>query len=267
MAEADRIPTVILCGGRGTRIRDFGPPIPKPMVPIGDQPILWHIMKIYAAQGFTDFVLALGYLASDIKEFFLHYEALTSDFTLELGRPESLTYLRRSAELGWRISCIDTGLDAMTGSRVRDAARDLPDGPIMVTYGDGVGNVDLSALLDFHRSHARLATLTSVRPPGRFGELRMTEGHQVFAFEEKPQISSGAINGGFMIFEKEAIEHYIPADDDVMLEREPLAALAKDGQLMAFAHEGFWQPVDTLRERDLLIDLWEKNDAPWKIWE
>jgi len=266
MADGEAIPTVILCGGRGTRIRDVGPPIPKPMVPIGGQPILWHIMKIYAAQGFSDFVLALGYLAPMIKEFFLHYEALTSDFTLELGRPESLTYLRRSPELGWRISCIDTGLDAQTGSRVRDAARDLPDGPIMVTYGDGVGNVDLPALLAFHRAHGRLVTLTTVRPPGRFGELRMSDEHQVLAFEEKPQISSGAINGGFMIFEKEAIAHYIPADDDVMLEREPLTRLVKDGQVMAFQHDGFWQPVDTLRERDLLSNLWESGQAPWKIW-
>jgi glucose-1-phosphate cytidylyltransferase len=267
MSDLNRVPTIILCGGRGTRMREAGPDVPKPMVPIGGRPIIWHVMKVYAAHGCTHFVLALGYLAEVIKEFFLHYEPLTCDFSLELGRRDSISYLHGHPEHGWRITCIDTGLDSLTGTRVYRASRHLDDGPVMVTYGDGVGNVDVTALLAFHRSHGRLATVTAVRPPGRFGELRIDEGGRVLAFEEKPQTSSDAINGGFMVFEKEAIDRYIAPDDDVMLEREPLGKLAADGQLMAYAHEGFWQPIDTPRERDLLARLWDSGQAPWRTWE
>ena len=260
------IPTVVLCGGRGTRIREAGPEVPKPMLPIGGRPIVWHIMKIYAAHGHTDFVLALGYLADVVKEFFLHYEALTRDFSIELGRPDSIRFLHDHPEQGWRVTCVDTGLDALTGTRVRRAARHLPSGPVMVTYGDCVGDVDVAALVEHHRAHGRLATITAVRPPGRFGELRIGRETDVEAFEEKPQVGSGAINGGFMVIEREAIDRYIPADQDVMLEREPLSKLAADGQLMAYEHRGFWQPMDTPRERDLLETLWQSGSAPWKIW-
>lgn len=260
------IPTIVLCGGRGVRIRDLGSDLPKPMLPIGGRPILWHLMKLYAAQGHSDFILALGYLAETIKSFFLQYEALTCDFSLELGRPEGISYLHGHPERGWRITCIDTGLDSLTGTRVRRASRHLPDGPVMVTYGDGVGDVDLGELLRFHRAHGRLATVTAVHPPGRFGELRLGEQSDVLAFDEKPQTGSGAINGGFMVFEKNAIDNYIGEDEDVMLERQPLNKLAADGELMAYRHEGFWQPMDTPRERDLLSNLWESGQAPWKIW-
>jgi glucose-1-phosphate cytidylyltransferase len=236
------------------------------MLPIGGRPILWHLMKLYAAQGHTDFVLALGHMAEVIKRFFLQYEAMTCDFSLELGRPESISYLHDHPELGWRITCIDTGPDALTGTRVRRASQHLGDGPIMVTYGDGVGDVDVNALLRFHRSHGRLATITAVRPPGRFGELRVDGDKRVTAFDEKPQTGSGSINGGFMVFEKEALDRYIPVDVDVMLEREPLNKLAADGELMASVHEGFWQPMDTPRERQLLAELWETGQAPWKLW-
>jgi glucose-1-phosphate cytidylyltransferase len=261
------IPTVILCGGRGTRISEVNSLVPKPMLPIGGRPILWHIMKIYAAQGYSDFVLALGWLGDEIRRFFLQYQALTCDFTIDLGHPNEIQFLNGHPEAAWRVTCIDTGIDALTGTRVRRAARHLDDGPIMVTYGDCVGTVDLPALLDFHRDHGKLATVTAVRPPGRFGELVLGDTDTVVEFAEKPQTSTGSINGGFMVFEKEAIDHYLPADVDVMLEREPMTSLAKDGELVAFQHDGFWQPMDTPRERQLLEDLWQTGDAPWQRWQ
>jgi glucose-1-phosphate cytidylyltransferase len=236
------------------------------MLPIGGRPILWHIMKVYAAHGHCDFVLALGYLADVVKEFFLHYEALTRDFTIELGKPDSISYLHDHPETGWRVTCVDTGLDSLTGTRVRRAAAHLGDGPVMVTYGDGVGDIDVNALLDFHRRSGRLATITAVRPPGRFGELAIAPTGLVGAVDEKPQTSTGAINGGFMVLEREAIDRYIPADADVMLEREPLAKLAADAQLAAYLHDGFWQPMDTPRERTLLVVLWASGTAPWRVW-
>ena len=267
MALDRSLPVLILCGGRGTRIAEADSLIPKPLLPVGNRPILWHIMKLYAAQDYTNFVLALGYLGEEIRKFFLHYEALTSDFTIELGKPDRLEYLNRHPETGWCVTCIDTGKDSLTGTRVRLATRHLTDdSPVLVTYGDGVGNIDVDALMRFHKDHGRLATVTAVRPPGRFGELRIDDQGLVREFAEKPQTSSGAISGGFMVFERDAIDRYIPADDDVMLEREPLGALAADGQLAAYEHEGFWQPMDTRREQDLLTKLWESGQAPWKIW-
>jgi len=262
------VPTIILCGGRGTRISEVNPQLPKPLLPIGNRPVVWHIMKIYASHGHTDFVLALGWLGEQIRRFVLDYEAMICDFTVELGRRDHIEFHNQHPEAGWRVTCADTGIDALTGTRVRRAAEaaGLGDGPIMVTYGDGVADVDIAALLDFHRSHQRLATVTAVRPPGRFGEL-VFDGDRVTAFEEKPQTSSGAINGGFLVLEREAIDHFIPADDDVMLEREPMSRLAAAGELMAFRHDGFFQPMDTPRERDLLEDLWSSGKAPWKIWE
>lgn len=263
---ASEIPTIILCGGRGTRISEVDPTIPKPLIPVGGRPVLWHIMKVYAEHGATDFVLALGWLGEEIRRFFLHYHALTCDFTLELGRPDSLRYLASHPEEHWRVTCVDTGMDSLTGTRVRLAAEAIGgDGPVMVTYGDGVGDIDVSALLEFHRTQGRLATVTAVRPPGRFGEL-LLDGPSVRSFEEKPQTSAGAINGGFMVFEREAIERFIPKGTDVMLEREPLQGLAAAGELAAFAHDGFWQPMDTPRERDLLERMWGDGTAPWRTW-
>lgn len=265
MAE---VPTIILCGGRGTRISEVNPLLPKPMLPIGERPMLWHIMKTYAAHGHCHFVLALGWLGEEVRRYFLQFHALTSDFTIELGKPSEIQYLHTNDEAGWRVTCIDTGLDALTGTRVRRASRHLPDGPIMVTYGDSIGPVDVTALLAFHRAHGKLATVTAVRPPGRFGELVLEGSGSVARFEEKPQTSAGSINGGFMVFEKEAIDRFIPADDDVMLEREPMAGLAAAGQLVAYEHAGFWQPMDTPRERDLLEALWQDGKAPWtQAWQ
>lgn len=258
-------PTIVLCGGRGTRISEYNPLLPKPLLPIGDRPVLWHIMKIYATQGFGDFVLALGWLGEEIRRFFLHYEAMTRDFALTLG-VGGIDYLSAHDEDGWRVSFIDTGRDTLTGTRVRLAARHAGDGPVMVTYGDSIGNVDIPGLLAHHQAAGRLATITAVRPPGRFGELMVDHACGVTEFAEKPQTSSGFISGGFMVLEREAIDRYIPADRDVMLEREPLGGLARDGQLSAYVHEGFWQPMDTPRERQLLEDLWTAGRAPWKMW-
>lgn len=262
----ESVPVVILCGGRGTRIGEAARLVPKPMLEIGGRPILWHIMKSYEAHGFQEFVLALGYLGDVIRTFFLHYEALTRDFTVNVGRPNEIEYLQDQSELGWRVTCVETGAETLTGSRVRQAAAHLPEGPIMVTYGDGVGDINLAALLDFHRAHGGLATITAVHPPGRFGELVITDDCRVEIFDEKPQTSSGAINGGFMVLEREAIHRYVPAGQNLMLEREPLNALARDGQLFAYKHDGFWQPMDTVRERDLLEGLWDSGKAPWKSW-
>jgi glucose-1-phosphate cytidylyltransferase len=260
------LPTIILCGGRGTRISDANPLLPKPMLTIGDRPILWHIMKMFSSYGHRDFVMALGWMGEEIRKFFLHYEALTSDFSIELGDPSAIQYHNRHDEDGWRVTCVDTGRDTLTGTRVRRASRLIdPTGPVFVTYGDGVGNIDLDALLRVHREHGRLATITAVRPPGRFGEL-VIEGHEVKAFVEKPQTSTGSISGGFLVLEREAIDRYISPDVDVMLEREPLSSLAADGQLTAYEHDGFWQPMDTIRERDLLETMWSSGRAPWKVW-
>ena len=259
-------PVIILCGGRGTRISEYDPTLPKPLVPIGGRPILWHIMKIYAAHGHDQFVLALGWLGEEIRRFFLHYEAMTRDFTIDLGSPNQIEYLNSHPEHGWRITCRDTGRDSLTGTRVRQAAEGLDAPTIMVTYGDCVGDIDISAVLRRHRTAGRLATITAVQPPSRFGELIIDDSGSVREFVEKPQTSSGAINGGFMVFEAEAIEKYFPSEGDFMLEREPLSRMAADGELTAYVHHGFWQPMDTPRERMLLEDLWSSGSAPWKVW-
>ena len=260
------VPTIILCGGRGTRIAEGDPTVPKPLVKIGGKPILWHIMKIYATHGYCDFVLALGWLGEEIRRFFLQYEAMTRDFTVELGAPGRIEYLGDHGEAGWRVTCRDTGADSLTGTRVARALEGLDATTVMVTYGDCVGALDIGALLDHHRVSGRLATITAVRPPSRFGELVIDDSGRVREFAEKPQTSTDAINGGFMVFEREAFHRYFPADRDFMLEREPLAALAADGELTAYVHRGFWQPMDTPRERLLLENLWSEGDPPWKIW-
>jgi len=213
----------------------------------------------------TEFVLCLGYKGYIIKDFFLNYEARMKDFTVRLGATPSVRFHNGHGEEGWSVTLAETGDTAMTGARVRRARRYL-DGPFCLTYGDGVGNVDIGALLRFHRSHGRLATVTAVRPPGRFGELRV-EGHRVTSYSEKPQITEGFINGGFFVFEREFADRYLNDRDDLVLEREPLGRVAADGELMVWQHDGFWQPMDTYREWKLLDDLWSKGEAPWKIWE
>lgn len=257
----------ILCGGRGTRLREVSDLIPKPMVPIGDKPIIWHIMKIYAHYGVTEFVLLLGYKGDVIRDFFLNYAARTTDLTIDLSRSglDRLTFHGSPSE-PWKVTLVDTGENAMTGARLRRARRFLEDADLFcATYGDGVADLDLDKLLAFHRAHGRIATLTGVYPPGRFGELNISN-NAVMAFNEKPQVSGGRINGGFFVFHRDFLDRYLDDREDLILEREPMDSLVADGQLMVFAHDGFWQPMDTPREYQLLNDLWSTGKAPWKTW-
>lgn len=252
---------IILAGGRGTRISEESAIRPKPMVEIGGRPILWHIMNIYAHHGHTDFIVACGYKSEVIKKYFHDFILFHSDYVIDL-RTGAVDYVSRHGR-NWRVAVIDTGLDTMTAGRILRLAP-LIEGPtFMVTYGDGVGSVDVDALLAFHRSHGRLATVTAVHPPSRFGALAIEHG-RVMDFAEKPQTGEGWINGGFFVFERGVLEYL--GGDGVSLEREPLERLAADGELMAYQHDGFWQPMDTVRERDLLESLWQSGGAPWKVW-
>jgi glucose-1-phosphate cytidylyltransferase len=258
--------TVILCGGQGTRLQEATSGLkPKPMVTIGERPILWHIMKYYAAFGHREFVLCLGHLASVIKEYFLHYEAQNTDFTVELGRAQAIEYHHEHTESGWKVTLADTGLEVMTGARVARVQKYVGDATFMLTYGDGVADVDLDALLEFHRAHGRLATVTGVRPIGRFGRLNV-ERERVVSFEEKPAGELGSINGGFFVFEPGVFD-YVTTDPTCILEREPLERLAADGQLMMYDHRGFWQCMDTVRDMNLLERLWQAGDPPWQNWQ
>lgn len=253
----------ILCGGQGTRIRGVADDAPKPMVEIGNRPILWHIMKGYAHAGFCDFTLLLGYRGDVIRRFFLDYKAMTCDAAVTLGG--KVEYLTQHPEEDWRVVLADTGQNAMTGCRIRRGAKYLVGDRFLATYGDGLADVDLRALLAFHQQHGKLATVTAVRPPSRFGELGL-DGDRVREFSEKPQVGAGWINGGFFVFERPFVERYLPDDENLSLEREPLARAARDGELMVFRHEGFWQPMDTYREWNILNDLWRSGKAPWKTW-
>lgn len=256
---------VILCGGMGTRIRDHDESLPKPMIPIGGKPIVWHIMKYYAQFGFKDFVLCLGYKREAFVDFFLHYRYHNSDLTIDLGNPESVHLHDHEAEPeDWRITLADTGLRTNTGGRLRQAAKFLSGDRFMLTYGDGLGNLDLDRLVDFHCETGKLATVSAVHPAGRFGEIELDE-ELVVSFAEKPQTTAGYINGGFMVFEKEFIDRYL-SEPDCVLEADALAQCARDGQLAAYCHEGFWQCMDTAREHQLLEDLWSSGDAPWQVW-
>jgi len=253
---------VILAGGRGTRLAEETSLRPKPMVEIGGRPILWHIMKTYAAHGVTDFVICLGYKGWQVKEYFLNYRLHSSDIALDLatGRVE---VLRPSAE-PWRITLVDTGEETMTGGRLKRVAQHLvAEDAFCMTYGDGLGDVDVTALLAFHRAHGCQATITAVTPPGRFGALSRS-GARVEAFTEKPPGDGGTINGGFFVLSPRVIERI--EHDATVWEDGPLASLARDGELRAYDHRGFWQPMDTLRDRELLERLWASGKAPWRVW-
>jgi glucose-1-phosphate cytidylyltransferase len=260
------VKVVILCGGHGTRLREETEFRPKPMVEIGGRPILWHIMKLYAYHKLTDFVLCLGYKGHVIKDFFLNYQARTVDITVRLDRRPTVELLDGHGEEGWAITLAETGQDTMTGARVRRIRRYLDRGPFCLTYGDGLGDIDVSELIRFHRSHGKLGTVTAVRPPGRFGELRVS-GQRVTEFAEKPQVTEGYINGGFFVFERDFVDRYLDDRDEVVLEGEPLRRLAADGELMVWQHDGFWQPMDTYREYKILEHLWSTGQAPWKVWK
>jgi glucose-1-phosphate cytidylyltransferase len=253
----------ILAGGVGSRIAEETESRPKPMVEIGSKPILWHIMKYYSAFGFDDFVIALGYKGDQIKRWMVDYASLGTDLTV---RPREGTVERHGVEReDWSVTLVETGLLTATGGRIKHLAPHLgSDGTFMLTWGDGVSTVDLRALLDFHRAHGKLATLTAVRPPARFGHLEL-DGTDIVEFSEKPQTGEGWINGAFFVLEPGVFDYI--AGDDTQFEREPLENLAKDGQLKAFLHYDFWQCMDTLRDKKLLEELWERGDAPWKVWK
>jgi glucose-1-phosphate cytidylyltransferase len=257
--------TLILCGGQGTRLREETEYRPKPMVSIGGRPILWHIMKLYAHHGHQDFVLCLGYKGEYIKRYFLNYEAMNSDFTIDLGSSGAVEYHNPGHdESGWRVTLCETGEKAMTGSRIMRASKYLDGDTFAVTYGDGVSNVDLSSALEFHRSHGKTATLTGVRTPSRFGELDV-RGSAVAAFQEKATHCPGIINGGFFFFEPRFLD-YLSEEDGCILEQGPLQRCAADGELEVFRHEGFWQCMDTYREWQDLEQRWLGGNAPWKVW-
>ncbi len=257
---------VILCGGQGTRIRDASELLPKPMLPIGGKPIVWHIMKMYARHGVREFVLCLGYKGWLIKEFFLNYRAMTTDVIVTLDRHDGLEFNGRHDEEDWKVTLAETGEDTMTGGRVAAIRRYVEnDGLFLLTYGDGVSDVDIGRTIAFHRQHGKAATVTAVRPPGRFGEMRIDDG-KVTEFNEKPQATEGFINGGFFVLDAKRVWEYLGTDPRTIFEREPLQKLAKDRQLVAFPHTGFWQPMDTAREYGLLNDLWAAGKAPWKTW-
>lgn len=260
--------TVILCGGQGTRIRNVADDIPKPMVRIGDRPMLWHIMKLYARYGLSDFVLCLGYKGWTIKEFFLNYHAFTSDLTVTLGEPGAIEFHDGAME-EWRVTLAETGERTQTAARLWKVRKYLgSDELFCLAYGDGVADLDIRRLIEYHKSHGRIATVTGVRPPGRFGvmETDLRDGFVlVREFEEKPQTTEGHINGGFFVFDQRVWD-YLHDDEQLVLEHEPLARLAGDGQLVMYVHDGFWQPMDTYREWRILNELWESGEAPWKVW-
>jgi glucose-1-phosphate cytidylyltransferase len=257
---------VILCGGKGTRLREETEFRPKPMVPIGDRPILWHIMKIYATHGFNEFILCLGYKGEMIKDYFRNYQWMTSDVTLSLGPKASPRFHSHHAEEDWRVTLADTGQETMTGGRIHRIRHYLGQDPeFFLTYGDCVGNIDIKGALQFHREHGKKLTLTAVRPPGRFGELALDDRGGVTQFNEKPQATAGAINGGFFVASTRIFD-LLGESDGMMFEQQPMLTLAREGQLMAWQHHGFWQPMDTFQEFTLLNKMWAEGNAPWKIW-
>lgn len=252
---------VILCGGMGTRIRDVADDIPKPMIPIGDRPILWHIMKRYASFGFRRFILCLGYKGWTIKRFFLDYHLAGTDVTVDLGRPAAVRIHDHPDADDWIVTLAETGLDTMTAGRIKAVERYIDGDDFLVTYGDGVSDVDLHSLVAFHRSHGRIGTVTAVHAPGRFGEMDL-DGSLVTQFAEKPPVSPGWINGGFFVF-KRAFLHRLSDDPGLILERDPLRQLAADGELAAFEHQGFWQCMDNSRDYQFLNQLWRDDGAVW----
>ncbi len=254
---------VILAGGFGTRISEESHLKPKPMIEIGERPILWHIMKIYSSYGFNDFVICLGYKGYFIKEYFAHYFLHESDITFDFRNLNERMIHQHSAE-PWKVTLVDTGGETMTGGRVKRVKEYIGNNPFLLTYGDGVADVDISKLVAFHKSHGKLATITSVQPAGRFGALDLGSDDKVLGFKEKPKGDGGWINGGFFVMEP-SIFDYIDGDTAI-LEKGPLEKLAQDNQLLSYKHRGFWQPMDTLRDKNLLDDLWRSGTAPWKVW-
>ena len=253
---------IILAGGFGTRLSEYTETIPKPMVTVGGKPILWHIMRSYAYFGHKDFYLALGYKSEVIKEYFLNYRSLNADFTVDLSSGSVEPH--QIDDTDWRVTLVQTGLESMTGGRVKRLQSFIGNEPFMLTYGDGVADIDLDALLTFHKSHGKMVTISAVHPGARFGELEMQD-QKVIAFQEKPQTGQGWINGGYFIIEPEFFE--LISNDSTVLEREPLEKAAEMGELMAYCHDGYWQCMDTKRDKDHLEELWSSGMAPWVLSE
>ncbi len=264
MSQARKPKVVILCGGQGTRMREETEFRPKPMVEVGGRPLLWHIMKIYAAYGFDDFVLCLGYRGEMIKSYFWNYHLLSSDFAIDLATG-AVERVNGEAE-PWHVTLVDTGDETQTGGRIARVAPYVGDDDIFLcTYGDGVADIDITDLLAFHREHGRLATVTGVHPPARFGEL-VAEGDVVQQFLEKPQVQTGRISGGFFVFDRRFLD-LLSSDVDCILEREPLERATEAGELAVYKHDRFWQCADTLRDVELLRTLWDSGQAPWRVWD
>lgn len=253
---------VILAGGFGTRLSEETTLKPKPMVEVGGKPILWHIMKIFSTYDVNEFVIALGYKSEVIKEYFLNFYAINNDITVDLASGK--TTIHEGKQPDWKIHLVDTGLSTMTGGRLKRVRQWLGDEPFFFTYGDGVADIDLHALLDFHRAHGKLATVTTVRPPARFGNIGFAE-ERITEFYEKPETGEGWINGGYFVLDPKAID-YIDGDDTVW-EQEPIRRLVADEQMMGYRHAGFWSCMDTLKEKNLLEKLWIQPDTPWRIWQ
>jgi len=263
-AQSEIPPLMILCGGKGTRLRDVTELLPKPMVPIGEQPMIWHIMRSYAAFGVKRFILCLGYKRECFVDYFLNFDSYSSDLTVQLGCHEGVIYHNPPGDIKWEVTLANTGIDSMTGCRIAIASKHLKeaDNTFFLTYGDALSDIDIAASLAYHRSTGKLMTVSAVHPEGRFGELRLQGGY-VHGFEEKPSGADRYINGGFMVLEKDFVTRYLSEDKDLLLEQAPMLQATADKQLAAFAHEGFWQCMDNPREYQLLNDLWRRGKAPW----
>lgn len=255
---------VILAGGYGTRISEESHLKPKPMIEIGEKPILWHIMKLYSYYGFHEFVICCGYKQHVIKEWFADYYLHNSNITFDFTSENKMIVHNHVTE-PWKVTIVDTGLDTMTGGRILRVREYLEEGPFMLTYGDGVADINIPELLEYHRSHGKMATLTAAQPKGRFGALDILDDGRITNFKEKPQEDSGWINAGFMVLEPEIMD--LIHGDDTVFEQYPLAEAARRGQLAAYRHRGFWQCMDTLREKNLLEEMWNRGEAPWKVWK
>jgi len=255
---------VLLAGGYGTRIAEETDIKPKPMVEVGGKPILWHIMKIYSKHGFNDFVVLLGYKGYYIKEYFANYFLHQSDVTIDMqtGKME----VHNNSSEPWKVTLVDTGLDTMTGGRIKRAQHHIGDEPFLLTYGDGVSDIDITKSIEFHKSHGKSVTMIAIQPEARFGNLDIDENENIKKFMEKPKNEAGWINGGFFVCESKVFD-YISEDEECIFEQEPLQSLALDGEMAAFKHKGFWQPMDTLRDNQKLNKLWKENKAPWKVWD
>jgi len=260
------VKVVILCGGQGTRIRGVNDDLPKPMIPIGRYPILWHIMRGYAAAGFRDFVLCLGYRGRAIKDFFLNYDTSVADFTVDFSRNGEVTLEDSRRDIDWRVTLAETGENTLTGSRLKRVEQYITDDEFMLTYGDGVADVDLHKLMAFHHKTQPIVTVSGVRPPGRFGEIEHETTGRVIEFNEKPQATGGRISGGFFVCNRKLFDYLDASREDEVLESQALQRIAREGKMAMYPHDGFWQCMDTYRDFALLNDIYDKGKAPWKVW-